>query len=100
MWSLLQYLKVHSRPKQSATALAVPTSDAAVLALLLALESELGDFAAALKGVSGNAISCVVAHVPSARNPFGAGKVPDFAVLIEWKQRRISRRVASICSSC
>ncbi len=68
-------LKVHSRPKQSATALAVPTSDAAVLALLLALESELGDFLSAFEGVSGNAISCVVAHVPSARNPFSAGKV-------------------------
>lgn len=76
-------LEVHVRPAQSATALVVPTSDAAVLQLLLALERELGDFLSAFEGLSGHAMQAAIDHVPDLRNPFAPEPAPDFAILIE-----------------
>ena len=76
-------LEVHPRPKQSATALIVPTSDDAVMQLLAAFEAELGDFLSAFEGLSGNAVRAAIAHVPNLRNPFEPEPVPDFAVLVE-----------------
>jgi FAD/FMN-containing dehydrogenase len=75
-------LEVHSRPKQSATALVTPASDDAVMQLLLDAESELGDFLSGFEGMSGDAMRAAIAHVPSLRSPF-AGEMPEFAVLIE-----------------
>lgn len=76
-------LEVHRRPQQSATALVVPTSDEAVMRLLLRLERELGDFLSAFEGIGANALRAAVAHVPNLRNPFAPEPVPDYAVLIE-----------------
>ncbi|MDR0225380.1 MAG: FAD-binding oxidoreductase [Burkholderiaceae bacterium] len=76
-------LEVHVRPSQSATALVVPTSDAAVLQLLQALERELGDFLSAFEGLSGHAMQAAIDHVPNLRNPFAPEPAPDFALLIE-----------------
>jgi FAD/FMN-containing dehydrogenase len=76
-------LEVHPLPKQSATALIVPTSDDAVMALLAAIEAELGDFLSAFEGLSGDAMRAAIAHVPNLRNPFKPEPAPDFAVLVE-----------------
>lgn len=76
-------LEIHPRPQQSATALVVPTSDAAVMQLLTALETELGDFLSAFEGMSANAIQVAVDHIPNARNPFAPEPMPEFAILIE-----------------
>jgi FAD/FMN-containing dehydrogenase len=76
-------LEVHPRPRQTATALVVPTSDDAVLALLLALEQTLGDYLAAFEGMSGTALRAAIEHVPNLRNPFAPDGIPDFAILIE-----------------
>ncbi|WP_028310832.1 FAD-binding oxidoreductase [Derxia gummosa] len=76
-------LEVHPKPRQSATALVVPASDEAVIALLEALERDLGDFFSAFEGMSATAMRAAFEHVPSLRNPFAPEPVPDFAVLIE-----------------
>lgn len=76
-------LEVHPRPKQSATALIVPTCDDAVMGLLTAIETDLGDFLSAFEGLSGDAMRAAIAHVPNLRNPFEPEPVPDFAVLVE-----------------
>ena len=76
-------LEIHPLPQQSATALVVPTSDGAVMQLLAALESELGDFLAAFEGMSANAMQVAVDHIPNLRNPFAPEPMPDFAILIE-----------------
>lgn len=75
--------EVHRKPKQSATALVVPTSEQAVIELLEAVESCFGDFLSAFEGISGNALKAAIDHVPSLRNPFSPEPTPDFAVLIE-----------------
>ena len=74
---------IRPRPLQSATALAVPSSDAAVMELLRALETELGDFLSAFEGLSGRAMQAAIDHVPSLRNPFAPEPLPEFALLIE-----------------
>jgi FAD/FMN-containing dehydrogenase len=76
-------LEVHARPRQSATALVVPSSDDAVIALLVKLERELGDFVSAFEGISGRAMQAAIDHVPDLRNPFAPDRLPNFAVLIE-----------------
>ena len=76
-------LEVHPRPRQSATALLVPSTDAAVVELLCQVERELGDFLSAFEVMSCNAMSAAIAHLPKLRNPFAPEPVPDFAILIE-----------------
>ena len=76
-------LEAHPRPRQSATALVVPSCDDAVVALLRKLEGELGDFVSAFEGISGRAMQAAIDHVPDLRNPFAPEPVPDFSVLIE-----------------
>lgn len=75
--------QAHPQVQQSATALVVPASDEAVIALLLALESAFGDFLSAYEGLSREAMQAAIAHVHGVRSPFGAGQAPEFAVLIE-----------------
>lgn len=75
--------EVAVRPRQTATALLVPASDEAVLPLLTALESELGDFLSAFEGLSRNAMQAAIDHVPSLRNPLGNAPLPEFALLVE-----------------
>ena len=76
-------LNVEPLPRQSATALLVPSAPDKVPALLTALEDALGSYLSALEGMSGNAVRAALDHVPSLRNPFQASSVPDFALLLE-----------------
>ncbi len=76
-------LEVQRKPRQSATALVVPTDAAAVDTLLMAMEAEFGDNLAAFEGMSHNSLSAAIAHVPGLRNPFHPDPLPDFAILVE-----------------
>ncbi|AOF88557.1 FAD-binding oxidoreductase [Sinorhizobium sp. RAC02] len=76
-------LNLEPAPKQSATALLIPSSDEQVSALLVAMEDALGSYLSAFEGMSGNAIRAALDHVPSLRNPFQGGIVPDFVILAE-----------------
>lgn len=76
-------LAIHPRPRQAATALVVPASDAAVIELLTALETQLGDFLSAFEGMSASAMRAAIDHLPNLRDPFAPEPIPDFAILIE-----------------
>lgn len=93
-------LEVSPRPQQSATALVVPTSDAAVMELLRALETELGDFLSAFEGLSGRAMQAAIDHVPSLRNPFAPEPLPEFALLIELESSSIGAATGIDLQAC
>lgn len=76
-------LEVHRRPRDIATALLVPRDGAAVMELLGMFEAEAEGELTAFEGMSGNAVAAALDHVPSLRNPFGRGDVPDFCILVE-----------------
>lgn len=76
-------LQVHPLPRQTATALIVPTGQAAILDLLIALESEFGDFLTAYEGISQAAVQSVIDHVPGVANPFAPEPVPEYCLLVE-----------------
>lgn len=76
-------LNVEPLPQQTATALLVPASAQTVPNLLIAMEEALGGCLSAFEGMSGNAVRAALAHVPSLRNPFQGGIVPDFVILAE-----------------
>ena len=78
-------------PVQSATAYLVPADGGAVMPLLRAMEEQLGAYLSAFEGMSGNAMAAALAHVPSLRNPFQGGNIPDYVILAEvsrsWQPR-------------
>lgn len=74
-------LQVAPLPRQRATALVACASGEAVLALLRALETDLGDVLSAFEVMSDAAIGPVFAHQPSLRKPFA--ELPPYAVLVE-----------------
>ncbi|GAA4324062.1 FAD-binding oxidoreductase [Pigmentiphaga soli] len=76
-------LQVHPLPRQTATALIVPTGQDAILDLLIALEGEFGDFLTAYEGISQAAMQSVLDHVPGTANPFAPEPVPGYALLVE-----------------
>lgn len=76
-------LQVTPLPRQRATALVGCPDGDTVLALLGALERELGDVLSAFEVMSRNALGPVFAHQPSLRNPFRRGDLPAYAVLVE-----------------
>ena len=76
-------LNLERLPKQTATAFLVPQDGARVLPLLLEMEERLGAYLSAFEGMSGAAVSAALAHVPSLRNPFQSGIVPDYLILAE-----------------
>ncbi|APG92920.1 FAD-binding oxidoreductase [Sinorhizobium americanum] len=76
-------LNLERLPKQAATAFLVPASGAQVLPLLNAMEERLGAYLSAFEGMSENAIAAAFAHVPSLKNPFQGGKIPDYVILAE-----------------
>ena len=76
-------LNLEPAPKQSATALLVPSSPEQVSMLLVAMEDALGSYLSAFEGMSGNAVRAALDHVPSLRNPFQGGIVPDYVILAE-----------------
>jgi len=84
-------LNLEPAPRQSATALLVPASPEAVATLLVAMEDALGSYLSAFEGMSGNAVRAALDHVPSLRNPFQGGVVPDFVILAEISRSTPSR---------
>ncbi len=84
-------LNVEPLPRQSATALLVPTSSKQVSTLLTAMEDAFGPCLSAFEGMSGNAVRAALDHVPSLRNPFRGGAVPDFVILAEISRTNAPR---------
>ena len=84
-------LNIEALPKQVATAYLVPASGAHVMPLLRAMEQKLGAYLSAFEGMSKNAVAAALDHVPSLRNPFQGGQVPDYVILCEisrtWEPR-------------
>ncbi len=76
-------LNLEPLPRQTATAFLVPSSPDRVPELLVAMEEALGSYLSAFEGMSRNAVSAALAHVPALRNPFQGGHVPDFVILAE-----------------
>lgn len=74
----LEYL-----PRQTATAYLVPASGQSVMPLLRVMEQKFGAYLSAFEGMSGNAIAAGLSHVPSLRNPFQGGQVPQYVILLE-----------------
>jgi len=84
-------LNLEPLPKQVATAYLVPSSGAHVMPLLRAMEDRLGAYLSAFEGISKNSVSAALDHVPSLKNPFQGGNVPDYVILAEisrtWEPR-------------
>lgn len=84
-------LNIEPLPKQVATAYLVPASGAHVMPLLRAMEDRLGAYFSAFEGISKNSVSAALDHVPSLKNPFQGGNVPDYVILAEisrtWESR-------------
>ncbi|VCU68943.1 putative FAD-linked oxidoreductase [Pigmentiphaga humi] len=76
-------VQVHPLPRQTATALIVPTTQQATLDLLIELESEFGDFLTAYEGMSRSTVQSVIDHVPGVANPFAPEPIPDYCLLVE-----------------
>ncbi|WP_343563469.1 FAD-binding oxidoreductase [Kiloniella sp. b19] len=79
-------LNVEPLARDQAAALIVPRDDKAVSEILLALESRCGPLLTAFEGMSREAMLCAYDHVPSLRNPFAGGDVPEMALLVELSQ--------------
>ncbi|MFD2205686.1 FAD-binding oxidoreductase [Kiloniella antarctica] len=84
-------LNVVRLPQQTTAALLVPRDEAAVLKLLLEMEERCDTNLTAFEGMSAAAISAAFDHVPSLRNPFPNGEIPDYVLLVElsrtWAKR-------------
>jgi FAD/FMN-containing dehydrogenase len=74
-------LQVAPLPRQRAVALVACRDGEAVLALLSALEADLGDVLSAFEVMSENALAAVFAHQPNLRRPFAT--LPRYATLVE-----------------
>ena len=85
-------LNLEPLPQQTATALLVPSSPERVSDLLMAMETSVGPYLSAFEGMSGNAVRAALHHVPSLRNPFQGGVVPDFVILAEISRSNAPRR--------
>lgn len=76
-------VRLHSLPRQRATALIVPGSAMHAMDFLSELERDFSEFLAAMESMSASAMQAVFTHQPNVRNPFARGEVPDFALLVE-----------------
>ncbi|MDO9416656.1 FAD-binding oxidoreductase [Pararhizobium sp.] len=76
-------LNLERTPRQTATAFLVPASGEHVMPLLQVMEERLGAYLSAFEGMSQNAVAAALDHVPSLRNPFQCGAVPDYVILCE-----------------
>jgi FAD/FMN-containing dehydrogenase len=74
-------LQVAALPKQRAVALVGCRDGDAALALLSALEADLGEVLSAFEVMSASALAAVFAHQPSLRQPFTP--LPRYAALVE-----------------
>lgn len=97
-------LNLERLPRQAATALLVPASGADVPTLLRALEERLGSYLSAFEGMSSGAVSAALAHVPSLKNPFPGGRIPDYVILVEatrtWAPREGEQSLDAVLESC
>jgi FAD/FMN-containing dehydrogenase len=96
-------INLEALPRQVATALLVPRDGEAVMPLLASMERRLGSYLSAFEGMSKNAIDAALAHVPSLRNPFGNGVVPDYVILTEvsrdWDARTGEQSLDAVLES-
>ncbi|KEJ87877.1 FAD-binding oxidoreductase [Sulfitobacter donghicola] len=76
-------LNIEPIPRQQATALIVPKDEAAILPLLQALERLAGPMLSAFEFMSHAAMEAAFAHIPTLRNPFANGVLPQIALLVE-----------------
>ncbi|WHA43906.1 FAD-binding oxidoreductase [Agrobacterium larrymoorei] len=76
-------INVEPLPRQSASVMLVPADAEKIMPLLHAMEMEFGSDLTAFEGMSKNAIAAAFAHVPSLRNPFRNGEIPDYVILAE-----------------
>ncbi|WP_075291739.1 FAD-binding oxidoreductase [Pararhizobium arenae] len=90
-------------PRQMATAYLVPASGAHVMPLLRAMEERLGAYLSAFEGMSKNAVSAALAHVPSLKNSFQGGNIPDYVILAEisrtWEPREAEQSMDAVLES-
>ncbi|KQV35710.1 MULTISPECIES: FAD-binding oxidoreductase [unclassified Rhizobium] len=90
-------------PRQTATAYLVPASGAHVMPLLRAMEERLGAYLSAFEGMSKNAVSAALSHVPSLKNPFQGGNIPDYVILAEisrtWEPREGEQPLDAVLES-
>ncbi|HWU61721.1 MAG TPA: FAD-binding oxidoreductase [Ensifer sp.] len=84
-------LNVERLPRETATAFLVPAGSQQVMPLLRALEDRFGSDLTAFEGMSGSSIRAALEHVPSLRNPFPKGEVPDYVILLELSRSRPAR---------
>ena len=84
-------LNVVRLPQQSTAALLVPRDEAAVLKLLLEMEERCDSNLTAFEGMSAEAIRAAFDHVPSLRNPFPGGDIPDYVLLVELSRTWVKR---------
>lgn len=76
-------LEVHQIPRQRASALLVPRTAEGATELLRELEGRCGELLTSFEGMSRAAMDCVFRFRPEVSNPFGAGQVPEAAILVE-----------------
>lgn len=76
-------LNLEPLPQQVATAYLVPAGSERVMPLLREMEARLGTYLSAFEGMSRNALAAALDHVPSLRNPFPGGAIPDYVILAE-----------------
>jgi FAD/FMN-containing dehydrogenase len=76
--------------REQATALVVPSSDAAMLTLLLHLETRVGPLLSAFEFMSRAAMAHGFRHAASLKNPFPRGAIPENALLIELSRPTIA----------
>jgi FAD/FMN-containing dehydrogenase len=76
-------LNLEPLPQQVATAYLVPARGAQVTPLLRAMEARLGATLSAFEGMSRKAVAAALDHVPSLKNPFPGGNIPDYVILAE-----------------
>jgi FAD/FMN-containing dehydrogenase len=76
-------LNLELLPRQVSTAYLVPRARTGVMALLRLMEERLGSYLSAFEGMSSNAVGAALAHVPSLRNPFQNGDIPEYVILAE-----------------
>ncbi|MCB9876748.1 MAG: FAD-binding oxidoreductase [Planctomycetes bacterium] len=74
-------LQLAPKPAQRATALVGCRDGAAVVALLSAVEKDLGDVLSAFEVMSSNALDAVLRHQPNLRRPFA--ELPAYSALVE-----------------
>ncbi len=96
-------LTLQAIPRQVATSLLVPRDGTAIMPLLAEMERRLGAYLSAFEGMSKNAIEAALAHVPSLRNPFQNGVVPDYVILTEisrdWDPREGEQSLDAVLES-